>query len=412
MFNCKTCGQVKSESDFYKSNSSKCKQCISQYNKRRTEKIARLQKVEPKDKPCRRCGVIKQPSEFGKISKNLDGLDTMCKQCKKESRQKRYKKNAEIAISVDADSVTRECCTCGETKVLSLFVKDNRRASGYTNQCKQCEYSRERGRLSRVPADKLREREKAKRERRKAMYESGEVEIPTEKMCGRCKEVKHRDCFAVSRSSTNGLSSTCKQCQKEYSQRPDVIERERERSRRRAAKARANRRRPSKIPDSRVRLGRKFVVDRERFRELISRASTGYASEQKRLEANAYALARHHEMKSDPEYQERVKKSRQKYRQSEYGKKKRDEKRKQRRASERGAAGKASAEQIAARYEYHGNRCIYCGCGGKMTLEHIIPLSHGGTHWPANLAPACHMCNSTVGNTDFRDKVAAMHAYG
>ena len=33
-------------------------------------------------------------------------------------------------------------------------------------------------------------------------------------------------------------------------------------------------------------------------------------------------------------------------------------------------------------------------CGTHMTLEHIIPLSRGGTHDLSNLALACFACNN------------------
>jgi 5-methylcytosine-specific restriction endonuclease McrA len=40
-------------------------------------------------------------------------------------------------------------------------------------------------------------------------------------------------------------------------------------------------------------------------------------------------------------------------------------------------------------------RCAYCqqDCP-KPTLDHIIPLSLGGSHRPENLAPCCMSCNS------------------
>ena len=68
-----------------------------------------------------------------------------------------------------------------------------------------------------------------------------------------------------------------------------------------------------------------------------------------------------------------------------------------RRALKRDAAGNATAAEIQARFDYHGNRCYYCGCDGKMTIEHRIPLSRGGTHYPANIVPACQSCNFSKG---------------
>jgi 5-methylcytosine-specific restriction endonuclease McrA len=38
--------------------------------------------------------------------------------------------------------------------------------------------------------------------------------------------------------------------------------------------------------------------------------------------------------------------------------------------------------------------CSYCGCAGKMTVDHIVPINSGGSHQWDNLAPACLSCNS------------------
>lgn len=63
------------------------------------------------------------------------------------------------------------------------------------------------------------------------------------------------------------------------------------------------------------------------------------------------------------------------------------------RMRERQAAGRCSYKQLKARFDYHGNKCIYCAGIGDLTVDHLIPLTRGGTNWPANLAPACRSCN-------------------
>ena len=60
------------------------------------------------------------------------------------------------------------------------------------------------------------------------------------------------------------------------------------------------------------------------------------------------------------------------------------------------ANGKATAEQIAARVEFFGRVCSYCGDSYEH-LDHAISLSRGGTNWPANLRPACQSCNLSKG---------------
>jgi 5-methylcytosine-specific restriction endonuclease McrA len=42
--------------------------------------------------------------------------------------------------------------------------------------------------------------------------------------------------------------------------------------------------------------------------------------------------------------------------------------------------------------------CVYCGTWAASTIDHIVPLSAGGTDDPANLTSACWRCNSKKGN--------------
>jgi 5-methylcytosine-specific restriction endonuclease McrA len=42
--------------------------------------------------------------------------------------------------------------------------------------------------------------------------------------------------------------------------------------------------------------------------------------------------------------------------------------------------------------------CAYCGSGSSLTLDHITPLSKGGTHTTDNLVLACSACNSSKYN--------------
>lgn len=59
----------------------------------------------------------------------------------------------------------------------------------------------------------------------------------------------------------------------------------------------------------------------------------------------------------------------------------------------RGAPGYATSEQVLARIAFYGGCCAYCG-GAYEHLDHVIPISRGGSNWPANLRPACEKCNT------------------
>lgn len=67
------------------------------------------------------------------------------------------------------------------------------------------------------------------------------------------------------------------------------------------------------------------------------------------------------------------------------------------RARKHGAGGASTVEQIAARVAFYGGCCAYCG-GPFEHLDHVIPISRGGTNWPANFRPACRPCNSSKRN--------------
>ncbi|MHA7210803.1 HNH endonuclease [Arthrobacter sp. MDT1-65] len=70
-------------------------------------------------------------------------------------------------------------------------------------------------------------------------------------------------------------------------------------------------------------------------------------------------------------------------------------------ASERGIT-------VLALRKIHGDNCCYCGiemdfnrgprgtiAPDRATLEHVLPISRGGTHTWDNAALACHHCNTS-----------------
>lgn len=47
------------------------------------------------------------------------------------------------------------------------------------------------------------------------------------------------------------------------------------------------------------------------------------------------------------------------------------------------------------------NRCAYCAQGdAPLTIDHVVPLSRGGSHTPDNIVPACAGCNSRKHNRE------------
>lgn len=48
-------------------------------------------------------------------------------------------------------------------------------------------------------------------------------------------------------------------------------------------------------------------------------------------------------------------------------------------------------------YARDGRACVHCGSTEDLTLDHIRPVSRGGSHRPTNLVTACRVCNTLRG---------------
>lgn len=57
--------------------------------------------------------------------------------------------------------------------------------------------------------------------------------------------------------------------------------------------------------------------------------------------------------------------------------------------------------------DFYGNTCLCCKrTDVKLTMDHVVPLSRGGTHEIRNIQPLCKSCNSKkhTDTTDYRIK--------
>lgn len=62
-------------------------------------------------------------------------------------------------------------------------------------------------------------------------------------------------------------------------------------------------------------------------------------------------------------------------------------------------------EEVVADF---GNLCTYCGAGGEMVMDHVVPINRQalGEHRLGNLVPACRSCNAKKSEQDFREFLA------
>ncbi len=65
-----------------------------------------------------------------------------------------------------------------------------------------------------------------------------------------------------------------------------------------------------------------------------------------------------------------------------------------RRARKAGNGGSHTLAERREKFAQCGGVCFYCRKPGKLTEDHLIPISRGGTDNIDNIVPACQSCNS------------------
>lgn len=67
-------------------------------------------------------------------------------------------------------------------------------------------------------------------------------------------------------------------------------------------------------------------------------------------------------------------------------------------AREKNAEGSHTLEEWQELKDRNGNVCVSCKQQKKLTKDHIIPLSKGGSDYITNIQPMCRNCNSRKWN--------------
>ena len=87
-----------------------------------------------------------------------------------------------------------------------------------------------------------------------------------------------------------------------------------------------------------------------------------------------------------------------------------------RRARKQANGGTYTPEQWEALKNTYDHRCLCCGKREpdiKLTLDHVVPLSRGGSNDISNIQPLCRFCNTSKGSRtiDYRPALRPAPAY-
>lgn len=236
----------------------------------------------------------------------------------------------------------KKCLGCDRVLFAGMFSRHSTSRDGLRTRCKNCLNKEYRAYLSRVAEE--------------------EKEVPQYATCSTCKKTLSSSDFSRCKSNANGLQRACRNCRKKLQQKL------------RSSRSVKNRENPPERPTTKSCIGCKATKAGSHFGR-CSREQDGF---------NAYC-------------NECVARRARQYR------KRHPEKAKAawtvgklaRRARQSDASGSLTHQQIESRFAFHGNRCVYCGSSdAELVVEHQIPLSRGGTNYPANIVPACRSCNS------------------
>ncbi len=224
-----------------------------------------------------------------------------------------------------------------------------------------------------------------------------EIPYPAKKTCSKCKTVMPASNFGKKRSEKNGLRTACKPCEAKAAK----ISYEKNRETRIASSAAWAAKNPEK---------KKELAKRTYYKNHASRrARCKIAYEANKAEVLARSKDAYH---TNVELREKKKKASRVYYednsaarvdyQQQYRKlypERYHTWTNNRRVRKKQADGKCSPDEWQAILEQFGGYCAYClrhesDCG-KLSIDHMTPLSKGGGNDADNLIPACKPCNSS-----------------
>lgn len=291
-----------------------------------------------------------------------------------------------------AETPNRTCRDCGlhtegMESLRELFAKHPQSKFGFNTLCLSCSRKRAISSYRKDPSKAVKRAKKHNKQREKRLAEIQAEGAGKVKPCRSCEKEKpaNTENFYSSPGGRFGLMGSCKSCfsdkQKAYRYKNQ----------------------------DRVRQSRKRHYDKNR-ENLIAKAKEYYEANKEK--ASTRAKERYASIDKDSsEYAELLRRSREyakhnpkKVLETQRDWRKRNpaklkEYKHRRRALEAEAPGEFTAADIIRKVQEQEGCCLYCDAQGwsSLTVDHMTPLSRGGSNFPSNIAMACLSCNTSKG---------------
>lgn len=248
----------------------------------------------------------------------------------------------------------RICTKCNKWKTWEHFHKDRYGMHGQSSRCKECKRQSDAQRHPKQPATL---------ERRK-LYTQGL------KRCSKCGQIKRPREFCKNAKGSFGRTSTCKECskikrQEWHEKNPDYARQWYldNQDKVKAAQERRKRDRPHYYREWQDKNRDHINAYSRQWRAANLEKCRQYARTWEARNPNKIRVIRNAQ-----------------------------------RASKMGSEGSFTAEEWQALCEKYGNKCLCCGAtDNSLTMDHIIPVSEGGSSNIENIQPLCQSCNSRKG---------------
>lgn len=228
------------------------------------------------------------------------------------------------------------------------------------------------------------------------------MDIVPQKVCSACNNPfpATSEFFYRDKRRKDGCANPCKACRREQDQQP-------ERRERKLAYLKAYHQTPSGKASDQASANRPENRKNKRIRDKARRSTPEYLAQQRIYLKAYYRTPVAHERiraqqkvySSTPEAKE-LKRANDLRLYSQPGWHERARVHNHtRRARKKAAPGRHTVQDIRNQYERQKGKCYWCSNKlAKYEIDHIVPLSRGGSNWPDNLVIACPGCNRSRNN--------------